>query len=451
MRVGVTLGGPCRRTLRSRLHSNRLAPGRCQGQASIGSTSLALDQPSHLSAARYVPRRPESRDRPTRILHVEANEDGTVGGSHRALVDLASNMNRTRFEPVVLFFQTNRHVAPLREAGIEVHCWDEVRTRECERRARGGSRKYLDFFGAILRRAALIRTLRIDMIHLNNSLQTGYDDWLPAARLTGVPCITFAMGDAVIGSRLAVIAARRFDHVIAISAYMRDAVRAAGVREDRITLAYLGVDAPTLRSSVRSPRALKRAEMGIAASDVAVIMVGNVRAWKGQHVLVEALALLPPDVRAPLQIRFVGAGSAVDQAYRDALDARIAAIGATGCVRFLGGRDDVPELYAAADIAVHASVIPEPFGLVVPEAMAHGLPVIASRFGGPGEVVTPACGRLFDPAHPEEMAGHLTELVRDASLRRSLGDEARRQVEAFSVREMVDRIELAYTTVLSRW
>ncbi len=385
-----------------------------------------------------------------RILHVESNEDGTVGGSHRGLVDLVTSLDRTRFVPVVLFLQNNRHVDPLRDAGVEVHCWDDVRAQERQLRANGGLRKYFDFFGAIVRRASLIRLLRIDLVHLNNSLQTGYDDWLPAARLTRVPCITFAMGDAVIDSKLARFAGRRFDHVIAISTYMHDAVRAAGVREDRISLAHLGVDAPSLRSSVHTSRSGKRAELGVSESEVAIVMVGNIRSWKGQHVLVEALALLPPDVLATLQVRFVGAESAVDHDYRRSLDARIAAIGAGDRIRFLGGRNDVPELFAASDIAVHASVIPEPFGLVVPEAMVHGLPVIASRFGGPGEVLTPACGRTFDPARPEELAAHLSELVGNATLRRSLGDESRRHVEAFSVRAMVDRIQQTYDKVLSR-
>jgi glycosyltransferase involved in cell wall biosynthesis len=260
--------------------------------------------------------------------------------------------------------------------------------------------------------------------------------------------MTFAMGDAVIESAFERFAGRRFDHVIAISEFMLNAVRAAGVREDRTTLAFLGVDAPKLRASVRTPRATKRAELEIADTDVAVVMVGNIRSWKGQHVLLEAMALLPPDVLAMVQVRFVGAESAADLAYRESLDGRIASMGIGYRIRFLGSRDDVPELYAAADIAIHASVIPEPFGLVVPEAMVHGIPVIASRFGGPGEVLTPECGRTFDPAHPEELARHLTELVRNASLRRSLGNEARRHVEAFSVREMVQRIQAAYDTVL---
>lgn len=363
-------------------------------------------------------------------------------------MDLATSLDRQRFEPVVLFYQTNRHVEELRGAGVEVHCWDETRANERRRRAQGGLRKYGDFLGAIWRRTRVIERLRIDLVHLNNSLRSGYDDWLPAARFARVPCVTFAMGDAVIDSWLVRAAAPYFDHVIAISGYMRDAVRGAGVPEERIALAYLGVDAQSLRASVRTPRVVKRAELGIADADVAVVMVANVRSWKGQHVLVDALARLTLEVRAHVQVRFVGAESVVDHAYRRTLDERIAAIGIGDRVRFLGARDDVPEVYAATDIAVHASVIPEPFGLVVPEAMAHGIPVIASRFGGPGEVLTPSCGRTFDPEHPAELAAHLTELVCDATLRRSLGAEARKQVEAFSVTAMVEQIQHVYEKVL---
>jgi glycosyltransferase involved in cell wall biosynthesis len=423
----------------------------------VASADLARVEWSSVHSGRRSSRSPHrtllpaprpSSHRPRRILHVEANEDGTVGGSHRGLVDLVTSVDRSRFEPVVLFYQENRHVAALRAAGVETHCWDDVRRAEREVRVRGGVSKYLDYAGAVRRRTHLLKALRIELIHLNNSPVVSYDDWLPAARIAGVPCITFAMGDAVMRSAVQRFAARRFDHIITISRYMHEAVRAVGVREDRMTLAYLGVDAQALRAAVTTPRAAVRAELAVDPDDVLVVMVGNIRSWKGQSVVVEALALLPDQIRRRVQMRFVGAESALDAEYRRSLDARISACDLADRVRFLGPRNDVPALYAAADLALHASIIPEPFGLVVPEAMVHGTPVIASRFGGPGEVITPACGRLFDPSHPAELAAHLIEMVANPDLRRALGQEAARRVEAFSVRAMVQTIEGVYARLL---
>jgi len=389
-----------------------------------------------------------------RILHVEGNEDGTVGGSHRGLVDLVTGLDRTRFQPIVLFYQDNEHVGALRHAGIDVSTWDTVRQHEREVRRRGGVKKYIDYLGAIRRRVALLRELRIGLVHMNNTPYSGFDDWLPAARIVGIPCITFAMGDAVVQSAALKFMARRFDHVIAISDYMYAAMRSAGISERCLTLAHLGVDGEALRAGITQSRVETRTALGILEDDVLVVMVGNIRQWKGQLVLVEAVVGLEDRLRARVQVRFVGAASTVgadatnDEEYRRVLDARIAEAGLGGCVRFLGARRDVPALFAAADIAVHASVIAEPFGLVVPEAMVHGTPVIASKFGGPGEVITSECGRVFDPSTPAELTAHLTELATDAELRRSLGAEARTRVEAFSVRSMVATVEGVYERLL---
>src|SRR5688500_11752438 len=67
---------------------------------------------------------------PPRVLYIEANEDGTVGGSHRVLFDLVCNLDRTQHEPVVLFYQDNAYVARLRAHGINVMVLEEVRARE---------------------------------------------------------------------------------------------------------------------------------------------------------------------------------------------------------------------------------------------------------------------------------------------------------------------------------
>ena len=388
---------------------------------------------------------------PVRVLHVEGNSDGTVGGSHRALVDLVERVDRTRFEPVVLFYQDNVHVETLRSRGVEVLLYEQERAREVEiRRAGGRFRKLVDFGAAIGRRVAFLKQQRIALVHLNNSPLFGFSDWLPAARLRRIPCITFAMGDAEIHRGLNRWFARRFDHVIACSRYMEQAMRAIGVSEDRLSWTYLGIDVVRLNADLRQSAPETRRQLGVPADGVLAVMVGNLREWKGQHVLLDAMRLLDSDVRRQLHVRFVGAASAADEGYVRRLEHAIAALGAHDHVRFLGARDDVPTLLAAADIAVHASVIPEPFGLVVPEAMAQGTAVVASRFGGPGEVLRPESGRTFDPSRPMELALHLSELVRDPDLRRRLGSAARARAREFdlSIPAMVARVESVYMKLL---
>lgn len=381
---------------------------------------------------------------------MEGNSDGTVGGSHRALVDLVLGVDRSRFEPVVLFYQDNRHVPALRAAGIDVHLYEREREHEVRIRRTGGLRKYVDFGGAILRREAFLRREEIGLVHMNNSPMSGFSDWLPAARLRRIPCMTFAMGDAEMPRSMNRWFARRFDHVIACSRYIEQAMGRIGVPAERLSWTYLGIDAAGLRAEVRAPAEVTRRQLGIPPEGVLVLMTGNLREWKGQHVLLDALRHLAVDVKRRLHIRFVGAATTADADYVRSLEARIASMEATERVTFLGARDDVPTLLAASDIAVHASVIPEPFGLVVPEAMAQGTAVIASQFGGPGELITTAIGCTFDPSRPAELAAHLDALVRDPARRRQLGDAARRRADEhdLSVEAMVARVESVYRKLL---
>jgi glycosyltransferase involved in cell wall biosynthesis len=386
-----------------------------------------------------------------RILHVEGNEDGTIGGSHRALVDLVLGIDRERFTPVVLFYQGNSYAETLRAKGVEVLLYERERTRERYIRHEGGrARKLLDFAAAVTRRARLIREHRIDLVHLNNSPLFGYSDWLPAARVAGRPCMTFAMGDAVITRPLNRWFARRFDHIIGCSRYMAEAMREVGVRADRLSWTHLGVDVEALRARVDRPAADVRRDLAVPEGAVLATMVGNLRRWKGQHVVLEAIGHLPAEIRARLHVRFVGAASDADEEYVSVLRARIADLGVGDQVRLAGPRSDVPTILAASDLAVHASTMPEPFGLVVPEAMAQGIPVVASKFGGPGEVLTDACGRVFDPAAPTELASHLERLVSDPSLRARLGSAALARIRQpeFGVREMVVRVVRAYERLL---
>src|SRR5262249_45899090 len=95
--------------------------------------------------------------------------------------------------------------------------------------------------------------------------------------------------------------------------------------------------------------------------------------------------------------------------------------GIAGRVRFLGQRADVPRLMAAADIFCQPNTGPEPFGIVLVEALYAGLPVVTSGFGGAVEVVDETCGVLTSPGDPDSVAAALQALVFDPPRRRALG------------------------------
>ncbi len=269
--------------------------------------------------------------------------------------------------------------------------------------------------------------------------------------LARIPCVVNAMGLPVKDRRtLTRLLSRRFDRIIAISQYMQGTLRDDGFPVHRIATIHLSVDIDELRARVRRSRDEVRAALAIPADAFVVTMVGNIRRWKGQHVLVEAVKDLPEDVRRRLVVLFVGAVSSTDRDYFAQLSETVAAAGLEEAVRFLGARNDVPNLLASSDVAVHASILPEPFGLVVVEAMALGIPIVAARNGGPSEIVTPDSGLLFDPASPRELADCLTRLARNSELRAAIATAARIRADAFSLDRHVDAMMALYDGITNR-
>lgn len=385
-----------------------------------------------------------------RILHVETNEDGTVGGSYRALHDLVRGLDRSRFEPQVLLYQQSAAAGELRAAGTEVSVWDD---RRADERAWAGPqpllRRIRGSLAAIRSRTRWLRDQRVDLVHLNNSPGVGFDDWLPAARLARVPCITHLRGPFAPAHRsVSAYLQRHFDAVLAVSRWMAESAHAAGLPHERVRIVYDGVDRMALQASLRRPPAELREELDLAPDDFVVLLAGHLRPWKGQDVALEAVQRLDSVRRRRLRLLLAGAAPPGESEHRARLEASARAASLGACVRFLGERSDVPDLMRAADVVLHASTRPEPFGLVVVEAMALGRPVVASRLGGPAEIITEGTGLLFDPSRPEELAFLLGQLAEQPALREQLGSAARVRAEAFDVRHTIDGVERCYADLL---
>lgn len=389
--------------------------------------------------------------RPARVLLVEANEDGTAGGSYQCLFDIARSLDPAQFTPIVLFYQNNRFVERLHEIGIRTLIWERERTHEGP--VVGGlrrARQVVGLVGAVGRRIRLLRSERIALLHLNNAPGVGFDDWLPAAKLLGVPAIAHARGPFEMPRRAWHSLVRGFDAVVAISRDIERLMLGLGIPAERVVQIYDGVDAGALRA--RSNRAVEdvRRELGVEPHAILVAMVGHLRPWKGQSVVIEAARRLRPDVQRRLKIALVGGVGRGDEAYAAGLRETIDRHGLQTTVSLLGDRADAPAIMQAADIVLHASTMPEPFGLVVVEGMALGRPVVAAGIGAPVEIVTPDSGLLFDPARPEALTAILESLAADPDKRWRLGEGGRRRAEDFSLRRNVDAVQALYRSLLVR-
>lgn len=392
----------------------------------------------------------------TRVLFVECNEDGTVGGSHQVLYDMVRAFDRSIVDPVVLFYQDNRFADALRASGMPVHVWETERRSEIAARQNGGKAGLLvSMLAEIRRRRAFLERERIDLVHLNNSPFVGHDDWLPAARLRRIPIVTSARGDATarLGAsllhRLQWMLVRRFDRVLCVSQYIAAAMRAHGIADERVRVVHDGVDRSKLSRQVR-PAADLRRELGVPDGRLLVSMIGNIREWKGQHVLLEALTLVPPATRERLFVMLVGAMGSGDDVYSNRLRAQIASSGLEGVVSMVGPRGDIPDVMASSDIVVHSSILAEPGGTVVIEAMTFGAPVIAADRGGHLDYFLPGLGLVHDVSRPEQLAGHLTRLANDPDERARMVRLSRERALEFSIDATARKMEQVYLELRGR-
>ena len=118
-----------------------------------------------------------------------------------------------------------------------------------------------------------------------------------------------------------------------------------------------------------------------------------------------------------------------EQVYLHELKAAAERAGVEGRIRFLGQREDVSRLLAAADIHCQPNTGPEPFGIAFVEALEAGLPVLTTRMGGAVEIVTETCGILVPHDDAVALAEACSRLIDEPALRKSLGAAGPRRAE----------------------
>jgi glycosyltransferase involved in cell wall biosynthesis len=286
----------------------------------------------------------------------------------------------------------------------------------------------------------LLSSGRVDLIHAHN----GTTALLAAiaSRLNGSdPCVfTQHFLEPAHRSRKGPVATlqraghlwvnRNTRYFIAVSEAARKQMLARGdASEERVTVVPNGIVAPN--PDTLTPSEHVRAELGVAADVPLVVCVARLEPEKDLGVLVDAMIVVARDIPAARCV-IAGEGS-----QRAALQAMLEHTGAGDCVRLLGYRDDALALIRAADLFVLPSPV-ESSGLVLIEAMALGKPVVATRCGGPMEIVEDGVsGLLVPPSSPEALAEAITRLLRDSDTRTQMGRCGQeRYAELFTAEQM---------------
>jgi glycosyltransferase involved in cell wall biosynthesis len=288
-----------------------------------------------------------------------------------------------------------------------------------------------------------LRAARAEIVHTHNPQPLIYG--APAARLAGAAAIHTKHGVNP-GSRGQMLlrrsAARLVDFFVPVSEVTAQQARAQrDCEETKLVVIRNGIQLDRFRPDAAG-RARVRAELAIPADAWVVGTVGRVDEVKNQILLVAAMAPLLGD---RVRLVIVGDGPA-----RPALDAAIAALPRPELVAALGRRLDVDRLLPAFDVFALSSTS-EGLPLVVPEAMAAGLPVVATAVGGLPDVVDDGITGLLCPVDEDALRHRLAALAGDRDRARAMGARAREvALSRYSAERMLDDYLGLYERALAR-
>ena len=238
---------------------------------------------------------------------------------------------------------------------------------------------------------------------------------------------------------------RRTDRIIAVSQAVADELRSQRIfSEDQIVLIHNGIDVDRFARG-REDRFTNNRD---ADQNLRVGMIGHLAPIKGQEDFIRAAAIV---CRRRRDVEFVIAGEDKSRSgeHRRSIETLIAELNLEQHVSLIGWVDDVAKLLPNFDLFV-SPARSEPFGLSIVEAMAAGVPVIATASEGAREIIDDQdTGRLVPIGDVEAIAEAISGLLADSKMRERLSAEAQRGVrERFSLERMIDATEEVYRGVL---
>jgi len=414
--------------------------------------------------------------KPRRILYITRISKGGVAV---VLDQLARGLDRRRYEPIVLF-DTNRqsHIRQkLFESDIKTidlgtfhnqQLFDSpqpIKSRNMGDRVENlfGKKACNTYFSLksfyqflchdvpkIRLFLRIIRENGIDLVHTHNDLHRGKAE-IVAAWITGVPCISHnhAFHKLTYFDKMF---SRFIDSFIYISNEIAKFHIAQGKPRLKGTVIHNGVDINKFTQLYDSK--LVRREFGIKPDESIVGIIGRIDNWKGHEYFIEAMANVSKQIPAlkGLIIGELETNVAVDRnrQYLNKLKLLINSMGLEGKIIFTGFRDDVSRLISAIDVVVHASSTPEPFGLVIIEAMAAGKPVIATADGGVLDIIEDGVNGLLIPCKDSKaIAQAILRIIFNKNETKRMGFEARcRVAEKFTVERQIKNVEELYDSIL---
>ncbi len=355
------------------------------------------------------------------ILYLDSGSG--IGGGQRSLLLLLKHLDATRFRSFLGCLGDSMLAAAARKAGHPVVPLDLPRQHDKGDKVR---RFTLDDIGRDLRQLNVIFQLlwvleekQIDLIHAN-SLAAGLIGGA-AGKLYSIPVIMHKRYATAYGV-LDRICEALLDRVILVS----EATRWKFAPRSKQALIYNGVELPSFQPSAQAETL--RADLNLDSDAVLIGIVTRITPEKGIHTLIEATTKLKASPSVQLLV-VGGPYFPKDAEYIDSLKVQAKKLGVTDRVIFTGFLEDIGAILSLLDIVLLASTIPEACPRTIIEAMAAGVPVIATPLGGSKELVTPETGILVPAEDADAFAAAITQLAEDAERRKRMGVACRLRAE----------------------
>jgi glycosyltransferase involved in cell wall biosynthesis len=279
------------------------------------------------------------------------------------------------------------------------------------------------------------------LVHLNNLIGTQLAGIL-AAKLLRVPCIAH-MRDFEEIHPITRVYARWVDYFVAISQAVGENLKQLGVPKERISVVHDAIDVEKFDLTTTDEKLIE--EFGIEPTRPTFGIFGRVVEWKGIRQFIHATRLVMEEI--PSAAAFVvGGPSAGEESFFDEMQQLSETLGLAGQLVFTGYRRDIAEIMGLMDVIVHASTRPEPFGMVIIEGMAMRKPIVATRGGGPLDIVVEnRTGLLVEMGNAEALGKAILTLLRKPELQKEMGAAGREIVEKrFSSRYYAECIGAIY-------
>jgi glycosyltransferase involved in cell wall biosynthesis len=354
---------------------------------------------------------------------------------------VASGLDPARYEPIVALPDDGPLASDLSDAGVEVVTRPLSVLRRQNLNPGGLARTLAATGGDAVALGSLIRRHEVALVHSNTSVVLG---GAAAAALTGIPHVWQVRE---IYSNFARLWPRYRRLLVTASALpcVSEATAAQFDGRGRVRVIHeaLAFDAR------REPKQTARVSLGLDPAAPVIAVLGRISDWKGQDVLVRALAEPPLRERGVIGLiageAWPGAEDRLEAVLRLARE-----LGVADRLHLPGFRDDVNAIYGAADLIAVPSTAPDPLPGTAIEAAAAGCAVIAAAHGGLPEIIRDRrTGRLVPPGDPRALARSAAELLGDPLERERLGAAAAADVrERFAPQRLLAAVQNLYDEVL---